>query len=194
MLDAIALFGIFGAYLWQVGQPPKGEKEEGNEEKPGPGAALSTLCPKAQWAWMAGLSMVAATVIYISAEPFAESIVASGRIVGIDEFLLIQWVAPLASEAPAIVIAVLCILSGRAAGGMKAMISDKMLLWLSWLFCFRQVSVSMRVSLELGKFVLLLMAATTMAANIFRHSSFSGGQVLQYPAIFSGFWCLAKFA
>ncbi|MCU6435297.1 sodium:proton exchanger [Undibacterium sp. Jales W-56] len=128
-LDAIALFGIFGAYLWQVGQLPKGEKKDEEEEEPGPAAALSTLGTKAQWTWMAALSTVAAAVIFISAEPFAESIVASGRIVGIDEFLLIQWVAPLASEAPAIVIAVLFVLSGRAAGGMTAMISDKINQW-----------------------------------------------------------------
>ena len=64
-----------------------------------------------------------------SAEPFAESIVASGRVLGIDEFLLIQWLAPLASEAPAVVIAVLFVLSGRAEGGLATMISDKINQW-----------------------------------------------------------------
>ena len=35
---------------------------------------------------------------------------ASGRRLGIDEFLLIQWLAPLASEAPAVTIAILFVL------------------------------------------------------------------------------------
>lgn len=78
---------------------------------------------------MAGLTAVAAVVILASAEPFAESIVASGRVLGIDEFLLIQWLAPLASEAPAVVIAVLFVLSGRAEGGLTTMISDKINQW-----------------------------------------------------------------
>lgn len=78
---------------------------------------------------MAGLAIVAAGVILAAAEPFAESIVASGRILGIDEFLLIQWLAPLASEAPAVVMAVLFVLSGRAEGGLTTMISDKINQW-----------------------------------------------------------------
>lgn len=128
-MDAIVLMAIFGAYLWQVGRQPKVDAEEDEEGEPGPAAALRTLPARAQWAWMAGLSAVAGAVIFMSAEPFAESIVASGRILGIDEFLLIQWLAPLVSEAPAIVIAVLFVLSGRAAGGMTAIISDKINQW-----------------------------------------------------------------
>ena len=78
---------------------------------------------------MGGLTIVAAIVILASAEPFAESMVASGRLIGIDEFLLIQWLAPLASEAPAVTIAVLFVLSGRAANGLATMISDKINQW-----------------------------------------------------------------
>ena len=48
---------------------------------------------------------------------------------GVDEFLLIHWLAPLASEAPAISIAILFVLSGRAAAGLTAMISDKINQW-----------------------------------------------------------------
>ena len=43
--------------------------------------------------------------------------------------MLIQWLAPLASEAPAVVIAVLFVLSGRAEGGLTTMISDKINQW-----------------------------------------------------------------
>ncbi len=129
LFDTFVLIAIFGAYLWMTGRMPKAETGLEADDEPGPAAALATLSPSRQWAWMGGLTVVAAAVILASAEPFAESIVASGRVLGIDEFLLIQWLAPLASEAPAVVIAVLFVLSGRAEGGLTTMISDKINQW-----------------------------------------------------------------
>ena len=78
---------------------------------------------------MAIMSIAAAGVILLAAEPFAESLVASGRRLGVDEFLLIQWLAPLASEAPAVTIAILFVLDGRARAGLTTMISDKINQW-----------------------------------------------------------------
>lgn len=112
-IDTMVLVGIFAAYVWRVSYLPKAE-EDGDDE-PGPAAALGRLSPARQWLAMGGLTVVAAAVILASAEPFAEAMVESGRLIGIDEFLLIQWLAPLASEAPAVTIAVLFVLSGRAA-------------------------------------------------------------------------------
>ena len=129
LFDFLILVAIFGAYLWQVGRVPKADSEEDEDDEPGPTGALARLNPAAQWAWMAGLAITAGVAILMSAEPFAEAIVASGRVIGIDEFLLIQWLAPLASEAPAISVAILFVLSGRAAAGLTAMISDKINQW-----------------------------------------------------------------
>jgi hypothetical protein len=47
----------------------------------------------------------AAVVILLSAEHFAEALVATGQEFNISEFLLIQWLAPLASEAPELLVA-----------------------------------------------------------------------------------------
>ena len=55
--------------------------------------------------------------------------VGTGRAIGINEFLLIQWLAPLASEAPAVSVAVLFVLANRAGNGLTAMISDKINQW-----------------------------------------------------------------
>ena len=41
------------------------------------------------------------------AEPFAEALVGTGAALGIDQFLLVQWLAPLASEAPEFIVAIL---------------------------------------------------------------------------------------
>ncbi|GGB43418.1 sodium/hydrogen exchanger [Sphingomonas metalli] len=126
-IDSVVLVGIFAAYVWRVSYLPKAEEDE--DDEPGPAAALGRLPPARQWLAMGGLTIVSAAVILASAEPFAESMVASGRLIGIDEFLLIQWLAPLASEAPAVTIAVLFVLSGRAANGLATMISDKINQW-----------------------------------------------------------------
>jgi cation:H+ antiporter len=71
----------------------------------------------------------AAGVIVSSAEPFAEALVHLGRRHGIDEFLLVQWLAPLASEAPEVVIACILTLKGDAQAGMGAMVSSKVNQW-----------------------------------------------------------------
>ena len=127
LLDTAVLIALFGAYLWRLSRLPKTGGEE--EETPGLGAVIERLPVRTQWALMAGLAAVAGVAIFFSAGPFAEAMVDSGRRLGLDEFLLIQWLAPLASEAPAVTVAVLFVLSGRAAAGLTAMISDKINQW-----------------------------------------------------------------
>ena len=53
------------------------------------------------------LIVYAAAVILVTAKPFVDSLVETGLELGIDEFILIQWIAPLASESPEIIIAIL---------------------------------------------------------------------------------------
>jgi cation:H+ antiporter len=76
-----------------------------------------------------GLFLFAAYVIFVSAEPFAHGLVESGRSFGIDEFLLVQWLAPIASEAPEFIIAILFVWRGHAAAGMRALVSSKVNQW-----------------------------------------------------------------
>ena len=130
LVDAIVLIGIFAAYIWRVSSVHKvADEDEEEASEPGLAAAIESLAVRWQWTLMAGLTIVAATVIFLSAEPFAEAMVDSGRVLGINEFLLIQWLAPLASEAPAVTVAILFVLSARAAAGMTTMISDKINQW-----------------------------------------------------------------
>lgn len=127
-LDAAVLVGMFALYLWRVTKLPK-VRDENDDEEPGLAAEIERLPAGQQWALMIGLAVVAAAVIFVSAEPFAEAMVNSGRVLGINEFLLIQWLAPLASEAPAVTVAILFVLSNRAAAGLTTMISDKINQW-----------------------------------------------------------------
>ena len=129
LVDAVVLIAIFAAYLWRVANIPKVHEEDDEEEEVGLAVEIERLPVGQQWALMAGLAVVAAAVIFISAEPFAEAMLESGRVLGINEFLLIQWLAPLASEAPAVTVAILFVLSNRAAAGLTTMISDKINQW-----------------------------------------------------------------
>lgn len=130
LFDALVLIAIFGAYVFRVATLPKArDNEEEKEAEPGLSAAIESLPVNWQWSLMAGLTVVAAAVIFVSAEPFAESMVDAGRALGINEFLLIQWLAPLASEAPAVTVAILFVLSNRAAAAMTTVISDKINQW-----------------------------------------------------------------
>ena len=58
-----------------------------------------------------------------AAHPFVEAVVESGLELGIDEFILIQWIAPLASESPEIIIAVLFSPRANAIAGLTTLIS-----------------------------------------------------------------------
>lgn len=71
----------------------------------------------------------AGLVIFFVAEPFTESLVEAGTVLGIDRFLLVQWLAPFASEAPEFIIAATWSMRGEAAAAMKALISSKVNHW-----------------------------------------------------------------
>ena len=78
---------------------------------------------------MTGLFVFAAAVIVLSAEPFAESLITTGTQLGIDRFLLVQWVAPLASEAPEFIVAILFALHGKGSDAIGTLISSKVSQW-----------------------------------------------------------------
>jgi hypothetical protein len=71
----------------------------------------------------------AGLVIWYSSEPFAEGLKMTGTVYGINQFLLVQWLAPLASESPEAMIALLFALKGKGSTGIGALISSKVNQW-----------------------------------------------------------------
>jgi cation:H+ antiporter len=67
--------------------------------------------------------------IFIAAEPFAEGLLATGRKFGIEEFILVQWLAPLASESPEFIVAILFALRSQPGVSMGALLSSKVNQW-----------------------------------------------------------------
>ncbi len=122
--DAAILIAIYVFYLRRLsGAPPS------TPHLVGPSAYIGSL-PKVTRRIInyAGF-VIAATVILLCAEPFAEAIVEMGQALGISEFLLVKWIAPTASEAPELLVAALFAWRLAARTGFGALISSKVNQW-----------------------------------------------------------------
>lgn len=124
LIDSAVLISLFVAYLILSSRSPPSE-----HELVGPARTIAALSPNMRWAAVIGIFAYAAGVVIAAAEPFANGLVESGESLGIDEFLLVQWVAPLASEAPEFMLAAMLALRGRAGAGMTLLISSKVNQW-----------------------------------------------------------------
>ncbi|MFB9442928.1 sodium:proton exchanger [Dactylosporangium vinaceum] len=122
--DTAILVAIFVAYSWRVSRAPAGEPD-----LVGPSAWVGGLGKVPRRATVIGLFAVSAVVILLAAEPFAQSLVDTGQQLGISEFLLVQWVAPLASEAPELLVAGLYAYRLHTTEALGALVSSKVNQW-----------------------------------------------------------------
>jgi cation:H+ antiporter len=124
LLDAIVLVSLFLLYLWHAAS----EAQE-HPDLIGPPVAIAALGVARRRAVTIGLFIFASLAILAAAEPFAEGLVHSAESVGLDPFLAVQWLAPLASEAPEMIIAILFVLRSKPAMGLGALVSSKVNQW-----------------------------------------------------------------
>lgn len=124
LFDAAVLGVIFVAYVSVLARAPAEEPE-----LVGPARMIGGLPRLQRRSVVAALFVYAAGSILASAEPFAHGLVHVGTEIGIDEFLLVQWLAPVASEAPEFVVTFILAWRGRAAVAMGALISSKVNQW-----------------------------------------------------------------
>ncbi|HXG35720.1 MAG TPA: sodium:calcium antiporter [Dehalococcoidia bacterium] len=125
LLDTGVMFTLFGVYLYFSSRTPAREVDV----FVGPAQAIAALPLVRRRVLIVLIFLYAAAVIFASAEPFAEGLVHTGEKLGVDEFILVQWVAPLASESPEFLLAALLAARGRAAAGMSILISSKVNQW-----------------------------------------------------------------
>ena len=124
LILGFVLLGFFVFYLWKASQA-----ETSAPDLVGAAARIGGLPRGRRRPLVAGLFLWAAAVIVISAEPFANSLIATGTALGIDKFLLVQWVAPLASESPEFIVAILFAVHGKGADAIGTLISSKVNQW-----------------------------------------------------------------
>lgn len=125
LVDAAVFFAMF---LYYAGRAAKGEKHD--EDLGGIAGYLDDrLGNGARRLLILLFFAFAGYAIWVAADPFGESLVATGKQLGVDEFLLVQWLAPIASESPEAIVAILFAFKGKGSTGIGALISSKVNQW-----------------------------------------------------------------
>ena len=112
-LDSLVLVSLYGLYLLRAAAS--------TADGPEPvvvAAQLSALPARERRRWVLWLMLFAATVILLTAVPFGDAVLANGSLVGISPYLLLQWLVPVATETPELVVAFVLLTHGR--GGQSA--------------------------------------------------------------------------
>ncbi len=124
LVDLVVLVAIFGAYAYRVSKA-----EHVEPDLIGPAKVIGELPDTPRRLATLVLFAFSGIVIFLVAHEFAEALIDSGEQLGIDERLLVQWLAPLASEAPEFIITSLFAWRLLAAASLGALVSSKVNQW-----------------------------------------------------------------
>ena len=124
MIDAVVLVAIFVGYTIRIARAPAEEPH-----LVGPSRWIGGFPVLRRRLTVLVFFVVAAGVILLCAEHFAEALVHTGASAGISEFLLVQWLAPLASEAPELLVAGLYAWRLNTNAGLGTLVSSKVNQW-----------------------------------------------------------------
>ena len=118
LLDSAVLISLYVLYLRRV------SVAGGDSPAPmGVAAQLAELPRDERRRWVGGLMLFAATVILLTAVPFGDAVLGSGRLVGISPYLLLQWIVPVATEMPELVVAFVLLTHGRGGQSIAVLLA-----------------------------------------------------------------------
>jgi cation:H+ antiporter len=190
LFDAAVLLGLFFLYAYSASRG-----ESGEVALVGPAALIDQeFGTTGRRVWVVSLFAYAAYGIFVAAAPFADGLVEIGKVrAGLDEFLLVQWVAPLASESPEFLVAILFALRMRGTVGIGALISSKVNQW-TLLVGAIPIAFSLASGKALGlpldarqtEELILTSAQSLMAAIFIIDLRFSRKEALAIAALFMG--------
>lgn len=125
VIEGLILLAIFVLYI------RKSAKVESEEKLAEPfiKRLLEVLSVPSRRALAISLFLYCSLTILASAESFAEGLINLGRHFNISEFLLVQWLAPLASESPELLVALLFAWRLHPKAGLSTLISSKVNQW-----------------------------------------------------------------
>ncbi len=166
--DGLVFAGLYLWYLVIAARRPSAGLEAG-----GPAALLLRLPPLWRRLGTAGMFVFAAGAILANAEPFCEGLVGTGRLLRINEFLLVQWLAPVASEAPEFVVALMFAWRGQAGLALGSLLSAKLNQWtllvgmIPGVFAVSHATLAHPIPMgDLQMFEILLTAAQSLLAVV----------------------------
>jgi cation:H+ antiporter len=122
--DGLVFLGLYVWYIKIAGGRPCEECEVD-----GPAEVLFRLSKGRRRLATAAMFLFAAGAILANAEPFCEGLIGTGKAFGINEFVLVQWLAPLASEAPEFTVALMFALRGQPGIALGSLLSSKLNQW-----------------------------------------------------------------
>ncbi len=122
--DGAVLLGMYVWYIVLASRSPSGESEA-----EGPAESIMRLPRRQRRLAIAGLFLFSGAVILANAEPFCEGLVRTGRLLHVSEFVLVQWLAPIASETPEFVVALMFAWRGQASMALGSLLSAKLNHW-----------------------------------------------------------------
>jgi len=122
--DSAIFFVIFGLYAWRLSKMAPTEPDLLGVSK-----WVGEQGKRPRRMWVIAMFVVSAAMILLTAEHFASNLVDAGKQLGISEFLLVQWVAPLASESPELVVACLYAWRLKSQNSLGALLSSKVNQW-----------------------------------------------------------------
>ncbi|MFA5402097.1 MAG: hypothetical protein WC318_01135 [Candidatus Omnitrophota bacterium] len=99
ILDGIILGSIYLAYIYLLSKIPSHDSEEVEDLGRIPKYLMRKHYPL-NLAWVASLFVLGAALLYFSARPFLNSMLALAVYFGISQFVFVQWIAPFLSECP----------------------------------------------------------------------------------------------
>ncbi len=122
--DGLVFFAIYIWYIRVAGRRPALESEA-----EGPAELLLGLPPLQRRLATAGMFLFAAGAIGANAEQFSEGLIHTGTMLHINQAVLIQWLAPIASEAPEFTVAIMFALRKRAGLALGSLLSSNLNQW-----------------------------------------------------------------
>lgn len=99
--DAFPLSGCYALYLWILWKvPPREEEGEALEDLGVVPRRVLRMQGRARNAAILALFVAGGAILYFSAHPFLDSMLAIAGTLGVSTFVFVQWVAPFLSEFP----------------------------------------------------------------------------------------------
>jgi cation:H+ antiporter len=187
LTDAAVFIGIFAFYMRAASKASHIEPE-----LEGPPAMIENWGEGARRVVTVLFFLFSGFTIFIAAEPFAEGLLATGRRYGIEEFILVQWLAPLASESPEFIVAILFALRAQPGTSMGALLSSKVNQWtllIGMLPVVFAISAGRLGPMEMDQRqieeMFLTAAQSLFAVAILANLSFSLGEAIVIFVLFS---------
>jgi cation:H+ antiporter len=191
LIDAAILVTLFVAYTIRISRAPA--------EKPhlvGPSRYIGTFSVRGRRIAYGAMFVYAAVLILLFAEHFADALVETGHVLGVSDFVLVQWLAPIASEAPELLVAGLYAWRLNTNAGLGTLVSSKVNQWtllvgsLPLVFAVTSSSMhGMPITGQTREELLLTAAQSLFAVAILVNLSITNKEAL---GLFALFW--AQFA